>query len=306
MPGEAIMKWERPMRRTRIALLCLTLAQFLACCGLVVAKVRANEAQEEALARAGSLVTEGGRKGNYFEIDHIGECGLVTTADLFGANQTDKALACLQRRCPNVKQLTLTFSGATNNGLRHVTNLESLEDLCLGRTRVTDAGMTLLGGMTNLKKLCLAINNVTDVGLSHISGLPQLEELDISMCRVTDEGLVVLKRMPRLRRLNLGSNNLSNAGLMHLRELSQLEELNLHFNRRITDDGLAHLATLTNLKTLDLSYTTTSDEGLAHLRALRGLRRLGLFQTSVTDAGREHLKEDLPNTHIIHANRSHF
>jgi formylglycine-generating enzyme required for sulfatase activity/serine/threonine protein kinase len=68
------------------------------------------------------------------------------------------------------------------------------------------------------------------------------------------------------------------------------------------DDGLSHLAGLTNLVRIDLWNTTVTDAGLAHLKGLTTLRELYLFGCPhVSDAGVAHLK-DLTNLRALDLN----
>jgi hypothetical protein len=64
---------------------------------------------------------------------------------------------------------------------------------------------------------------------------------------------------------------------------------------RITDDGLGHLATLTNLEYLRLDGTEVTDAGLAQLKPLTKLKQLTLHRTYVTVAGVAKFRQDLPN-----------
>lgn len=78
----------------------------------------------------------------------------------------------------------------------------------------------------------------------------------------------------------------------HLALLSGLAEQVVRLSlagTEVTDDDLAHLASLTNLVRLDLSNTAITDAGLAHLRDLPRLEYLNLYGTGVTDAGLAHL-----------------
>jgi uncharacterized membrane protein/mono/diheme cytochrome c family protein len=63
----------------------------------------------------------------------------------------------------------------------------------------------------------------------------------------------------------------------------QLIWLKLH-NTNITDDGLSHIAQLTNLTKLDLSNTFITDKGLLQLAGLSNLQFLNLVGTKVTAA----------------------
>jgi formylglycine-generating enzyme required for sulfatase activity/serine/threonine protein kinase/Leucine-rich repeat (LRR) protein len=74
-------------------------------------------------------------------------------------------------------------------------------------------------------------------------------------------------------------------------------------NRAVKDDdGLSHLAGLTNLVRIDLHNTTGANAGLAHLKALTSLRELYLFGClDVSDGGVAHLK-DLTNLRNLDLN----
>jgi len=58
----------------------------------------------------------------------------------------------------------------------------------------------------------------------------------------------------------------------------------------VSDDDLALLAPLANLRELDLTFARITDAGLAHLKGMTSLRSLKLGQVPVTDAGLAHLK----------------
>jgi formylglycine-generating enzyme required for sulfatase activity len=94
-----------------------------------------------------------------------------------------------------------------------------------------------------------------------------------------------------LRRIDLSNRALKDDdGLSHLAGLTNLVRIDLH-NTTVTDAGLAHLKGLTNLRELYLfGCPAVSDAGVAHLKDLTSLRALDLNATRVTDAGLVHLK----------------
>jgi uncharacterized protein (TIGR03067 family) len=89
--------------------------------------------------------------------------------------------------------------------------------------------------------------------------------------------------------VNLSGTAITDDQLACLGGLSDLRELDLG-RTRITDKGLVHLRGLTSLQTLSLVRTPVSGEGLAHLKGLRDIRGLYLVRTQVTDANLIHLK----------------
>ena len=75
-----------------------------------------------------------------------------------------------------------------------------LKRLHLSVTRITDAGLVHLAGLTSLELLDLSRTRVTDAGLVHLAGLTNLKVVDLSGTRITDEGVSALMRT----RPNLG------------------------------------------------------------------------------------------------------
>jgi hypothetical protein len=92
----------------------------------------------------------------------------------------------------------------------------------------------------------------------------------------------------------------SDDGLQYLKSLTNLEELDLT-NTQCIDDGLQDLVKgLTNLQGLDLSETHLTDDGLQHLKGLTNLEMLDLTNTQATPEGIEKLRQALPNCNIRH------
>ena len=113
-------------------------------------------------------------------------------------------------------------------------------------------------------------------GLRQLPEFLQWDLLDLSGCPVTDEGLG------------------------HLRHVSNLQELCLQNCVRITDDGLAHLASLPRLHELDLAGCPVTDRGLALLSGLRQLRSIALERCPrITPGGLKALQAALPECQVL-------
>ena len=61
-------------------------------------------------------------------------------------------------------------------------------------TKVTDAGLADLRGLSNLQSLDLKETRVTDAGLVHLKGLSNLQSLDLNGTKVTYAGVERLRR----------------------------------------------------------------------------------------------------------------
>ena len=107
-------------------------------------------------------------------------------------------------------------------------------------TKITDAGMANLQGLTNVEELFLAGTRITDAGLVHLEDLTNLEELELSGTQITDAGLMHLKGLIKLDTLFLEETQISDAGLVHLKSLTNLEGLELS-NTQVTDEGVSKL-----------------------------------------------------------------
>jgi Leucine-rich repeat (LRR) protein len=128
--------------------------------------------------------------------------------------------------------------------------------------------------------------------MEHLGGFRNLEELHLGGNQLTGASLHVLKLLPQLTTLSLRGNQKRNTGiwtiamtdldLESIASLRQLKSLDLG-GIRITDLGVSHLRKLTNLETLDLSGTRISSAGLHSLTALPHLRRLNLWNAKGID-----------------------
>jgi Leucine-rich repeat (LRR) protein len=145
----------------------------------------------------------------------------------------------------------------------------------------------------------LSGTKVTDAGLEHLKGLSQLQWLQFNGTQVTDAGLEHLKGLSQLKWLELNGTQLTDGGLEQLKGLSQLQALVLD-NTQVTDAGLEHLKGLSQLQQLQLTDTTVTDAGLEHLKGLSQLQWLYLVGTRVTDEGVRKLQQALPKCHIAH------
>ena len=71
---------------------------------------------------------------------------------------------------------------------------QNQETLDLNSTKVTDAGLEHLKGLTNLKHLGLNHTQIGDTGLGHLKGMTKLDTLILSNTKVTAQGIADLKK----------------------------------------------------------------------------------------------------------------
>ncbi|MCP3695600.1 MAG: hypothetical protein GY917_25600 [Planctomycetaceae bacterium] len=160
----------------------------------------------------------------------------------------------------------------------HGMNLE----LCSG---IDDDAVKPLSKVNTLRVLGLMGTPITEKGLQSLQVLKNLRSLDLEICeQVGDTGCTVLAGFPALRVLVLKKTafepiRVTDTGLAKLATLTQLQVLNLYANN-ISDKGLVHLGQLSKLRQLDLSLTAITDAGLVHLEKLSRLTHLDLLYSN--------------------------
>ncbi len=216
----------------------------------------------------------------------------------------------------------LNLSGAefiTDAAIAFLRGHRQLKTLNLRGTDVTDTSLSYVAELPQLKSLDIGFTQISDVGLEHLASLAQLEALNLGGNKISGVGLHVLKLLPMLRALSFYGIQRRNAGwcwapvvtdleLETISLLGGLEELNIGSGvalgtprpadlgpadgeaecriaggTRVTDLGLAKLASLEKLRRLDLSGSSITMSGIKTLAAFRDLQRLSLWNVKGID-----------------------
>jgi hypothetical protein len=88
----------------------------------------------------------------------------------------------------------------------------------LGGSKVTNADLARLKGLTQLRYLNLFETGVTDAGLANLKELRNLEHLVLSFTRVSDAGLLHLSEMTHLKEIAVGDTKVTRAGAKRLQK----------------------------------------------------------------------------------------
>lgn len=113
--------------------------------------------------------------------------------------------------------------------------------------------------------------------------------VDLTSTWVRDADLAKLGGLAHLQLLNLSRTKITDIGLEHLASLENVRDLNLEYAEAVTEDGVAHLKTWRHLERLNLRGTQVGSRVFEHLAALTTLRSLDISFSRVEDAGFEHL-----------------
>ena len=179
--------------------------------------------------------------------------------------------------------------------LAKLTNVETaeLDQQYLRYLNVTDADLAGIVAPQSIRNLSLGRTSVTDEGLKSLAPCTKLVWFDLIGTRISDAGFSHLKGAVTLQQLFLAGTKISDASLEMIGQFRELEELDLS-SLAITDDGLAHLAGLRKLKKLYLANSPITDAGLLHLKGLKQLETLETAGTKITETGMKQLRAALP------------
>lgn len=131
-------------------------------------------------------------------LQHISRLRQLEWLCLRNARATNCGMALSQMT--HLTHLDLTHTGVTDDDARHLRSLRKLRWLSLGgATKITDASLITVGGLTELEWLSLGATQATDAGASHLCHLHTLTFLDTWGTRITAGAKQQLRReLPRL------------------------------------------------------------------------------------------------------------
>jgi len=226
---------------------------------------------------------------------------------LNGSRQSIALLADLPAGSIRLTGVDLTGTVLEPKDLQNLNGMQYVRELYLpGSAFTPGAGSKLEGntelkviaGMKDLERLQFSLHflpyfNVTDAGFATLSSLTNLKELRCEQCKIDKRGL---DPFVSLESLDMSYSTFSNNSMAGLENMRNLRRLYLR-DTAVTDEGLKHLAGLTKLEELDLYGAKVTDRGISYLKDLKELRKLILLGAPITDesipvfAGMTHLRE---------------
>ena len=223
---------------------------------------------------------------------HIGQLRDLRRLSLAG-DFDDEGLGLLTRLV-NLEALELHSRHLRGPGLAHLAALPRLGCLRIAQA-APELSLSELASCPVLQVLDLGSAGVTDDILSTLPSLPHLQSLSIDENLVSDQGLSVLPRLPNLTELNLRRTLVTDAGLEAIAKQEPLQrrlrilclgERNVYnAPPTMTESGLAHLSSLSQLEALDLRCVNLVGVDMRVLAppSLRRLNAAGLMQDPRND-----------------------
>jgi hypothetical protein len=141
---------------------------------------------------------------------------------------------------------------------------------------------------TNRREAVLSRCEVTSRDLlAWPSETREMDWLDLSFSKVDDRWLTEAGERPwRIARLNLESTAATDASLASIATMKELKELDLS-HCKVTDEGLAALRGHPNLRQLWLDQTQITDASIDLLLSLPKLERLSIEGSGISDQGKK-------------------
>lgn len=241
-----------------------------------------------ALFLSHSKVTEKG-------VGHLVKMRSLETLELYGNEIGDAGVERL-RELKSLRRLGIGSDHyLSDDGLRHLTDLENLEWLDLSNTSIGDQALARLKNLPRLQYLRLTDTNVSDGGLAHLRDFRSLQDL-LLPAGISDRGLEHVSKVGTLRSLLVQHSPITDAGVSALERLAFLETLQIccapveKDTPGVTDKSAASLVRMAGLKVLWLQLSGITDHGLAQLTGLKSLETLQLAGNQITWEGLRHLR----------------
>ncbi len=149
--------------------------------------------------------------------------------------------------------------------------------------RVDDAFLPYVARLTGVTHFCLVTARFSGRGWATLQCLTHLEHI-CTPYGLTDSEVAGIATLRTVNEMEMVATRMTNAGLASIATMQNLQVLHLECTAAVTDEGLKALATLPKLRHLRLSGQFT-DRGLAHLAAAPSLKAMWLETPRATEEG---------------------
>jgi len=219
---------------------------------------------------------------NDSHMEIVGQMSRLNKLDISSNKEVTGAGLSHLANITHLQILNISHNKQAAAGLSHLTHLP-LQLLYLVVCDVNDSHMEAVGQMSRLRKLDISSNHeVTGTGMSHLANLTHLEMVIMMDNSPSPTGLSHFTRLP-LQELYMSVCNLTDSHMEIVGQMLRLKKLNISFNHEVTGTGLSHLANLTHLEMLNMTYTNQAAAGLSYLTGLT-LQELHVSECSLGDS----------------------
>jgi hypothetical protein len=193
-------------------------------------------------------------------------------------NQPNRTIAAMEASATR-RELILSQFHTDEKGLAMIAEkFPALESLDLSDCGLVDGDFSSLGKLKSLTTLNMSNNfGMTSKSFGFIPELKSLRRLNLDYCvELPDEAIAAIAKSSSIESLSLGScKKLTVTGTHHLTAMVALKDLNFH-GLQLPDAAVKNLTKIKSLTSLDIALSLVSDETLAEIATLPNLKRLNL------------------------------
>jgi Leucine-rich repeat (LRR) protein len=198
----------------------------------------------------------------------------LSMIDLEGNNLVTDEIAKEIGRLTKLDRLFLSGSSISDGMMPNIIRVDSITNLWLSHTKITNRGIQGIGTMGNLRTLFIEKTSISDAAAKELSKSRTLEHLGVSRTKVTDiffEGITTIQSLQALRLVGV----------------------------HVSDKGLSHIAKLANIKELDISIECLNARSILELRKMKKLTKLRLYGSSEHSQMFREIEKKLPDVHVF-------
>jgi hypothetical protein len=192
-------------------------------------------------------------------------------------------------KCRSLKRFVFVANTGPMSDYQFLSKLSSLNELQLFVEYLNGETMLQISKLTQLKHLHLGSENfaepltqINDEEFAYLKNLKDLQSLELTRTELNGTGAKYLAGLSRLRSLKMECGKLSRLGLQEIVKLSQVEDLDLSSfdSNTLTKDDLKVIATMTQLKRLNITTSYSDDYRIEPLSTMPNLEIIELSQIS--------------------------
>ena len=200
----------------------------------------------------------------------------------------DDELWARLNRLPPIAEMELEGQRVGDDAIRRIAHFDRLVKLEIEKSAITDEGLALLSGLKSLRDLELTHISIGGDGLKHLAKINGLTQLFFVQVTFPAEGLAELASLKKLTHLGIGVARTDAVAVMKsISQITSLQGLGVGPIERnsalsLSDEAMAHLVPLQNLKSLGLGQVEFSKEGMKSIVQLQSLTRLNVRAHSLS------------------------
>jgi len=196
----------------------------------------------------------------------IGKMKNLTELDMSDCDLKDPWLKYISHL--PLRKLSLAGTNASDDGMKYVAKITTLQDLALYDTGVSGKSLPTLEPLTGLHKLDIQGCKVTDEDIAPLKSFTTLTSLNLSGTYLSDKSCDLVSTLDSVAFLDMGKIKMTVPQLAKLKSMKALGDLRLN-GCHMTDEHMAMLASFPHLAGLEVAENPITDKGLAMLTPLK-------------------------------------